>query len=136
VGALGRRSRVVDVIFRVETALFAFVAGLFGVVLSVAWLATRHEFWFRNENLLLLNPLSLFVAILAVLSMWKPRFARPAAIAATIVAGMAVLGLVLKVVPGFTQNNIAMILLLLPAYVAIAFLLWGRREPRAESPVP
>ena len=134
VGGLGRRSRVADVIFRVETAVFALVAGVFGIVLSLAWMVTRHEFWFRNENLLLLNPLSLFVAVLALLSIWKPRFARPVAIAALIVAGMAVLALALKLVPGFRQNNIAMILLMLPAHAAIAYSLWQRREPRAQSP--
>lgn len=133
VGGLGRRSRAADVVFRVETALFALAAGVFGVVLSLAWMVTRHEFWFRNENLLLFNPLSLCVAVLAVLSIWKPRFARPAAIAALIVAALAALALVLKVVPGFRQDNIAMILLMLPAHLAIAFSLWLRR-PRAENP--
>ena len=134
VGGLGRRSRAADVIFRVETAVFALAAGVFGVVLSLAWMVTRHEFWFRNENLLLFNPLSLFVAVLVLLSAWKPRFARPAAIAALIVAGMAGLALALKVVPGFRQNNVAMILLMLPAHAAIAYSLWQRREPRAQSP--
>ena len=127
VGRLGRRSRAAEVIFRVETAVFAVAAGVFGIVLSLAWMLTRHEFWFKNENLLLFNPLSLFVAALAVLSIWKPRFARPTAIAAVIVAGMAVLALALKLVPGFRQNNVAMILLMLPAHLAIAFSLWQRR---------
>lgn len=131
VGTIGRRARAVDVVFRVETALFSFVAGAFGVIVLLGWLITEHVFWFRNENLLLLNPLSLFVALLAVLSIWKPRFARPAAIAAMIVAGMAVAGLALKAVPGFTQNNVALIALFLPAHAAIAYAFW-RLRPSAE----
>ena len=49
--------------------------------------------------------------------------------AALLVAGMAALALVLKVVPGFRQNNIAMILLMLPPHAAIAYTLWRRRVP-------
>ena len=39
VGGLGRDSRLVDVIFRVEVAVFALLAGLAGVVLLLAWMS-------------------------------------------------------------------------------------------------
>jgi len=136
VATLGRRARVADVIFRVEVALFSLVAGVAGLVLVLAWTVTRHAFWFRNENLFLLNPLSLFLAALALLSIWKPRFARAAAITALVTAVLAAVAAVVKVIPGFTQNNIALICLFAPAHVAIAYSLWVRREPRAESLEP
>lgn len=122
VGALGKGgSRAVQVVFRVEVAIFALVTGMMGVLLLLAWMFTRHEYWFRNENLLLMNPLSLFLAALVLPGVWRPRIARGAAITATIVAGAAALGLVLKVLPAFDQDNLALISLLLPAHLAIAF---------------
>jgi hypothetical protein len=136
VGGVGRRARVADVIFRVEAVVFAFLTGALGLALLLAWTITRHEFWYRNENLLLVNPLSLFLFALLVVAHWKPRLSRPAAILAVIVAALAVLALVLKLVPGFSQNNIALIALLLPAHAAIAWGLWQRRQPIAESRVP
>ena len=135
IGGAGRRARVAEVIFRVETAVLSLFAGVAGTALLVAWMATRHEFWFRNENVLLLNPLSLFVAVLALLSMWKPRFARAAAIASALVAAFAVIALALKLVPG-SQNNIALILLFLPAHLAIAYAFWSRRQPETVSRKP
>ncbi len=106
VGTLGRRARFADVVFRVETAVFSLLTGLFGLVLLLAWTLTRHVFWFRNENLLLLNPLSLFLAALAVVA----------------AAGKFI---------GFPQHNVALVCLFLPPHLAIAWSLWRRREPGA-----
>ena len=57
---------------------------------------------------------------------------------AVIIAALSCLALVLKALPWFTQNNLAMILLFLPPHAAIAAGLFQAesREPRAESPVP
>ncbi|MEX2180382.1 MAG: DUF4105 domain-containing protein [Gemmatimonadaceae bacterium] len=127
VGHVGARSRVVDVIYRTEVALWAFVTGLLGLILLLAWAGTQHVFWFRNENLLLANPLSLFLALAALLSVWKPRFARGASAAAIVIAALGVVALALKVIPGSPQDNLPVILLLLPPHVAIAAGLWQRR---------
>jgi hypothetical protein len=136
IGAMGRRARAAETVFRVETAVFALVTGLFGLVLLLAWTMTQHVFWFRNENLLLLNPLSLFLAVLALLSIWKPRYARPAAIVALVTAGLAVAAAIGKFA-GMPQNNVALICLLLPAHLAIAWSLWNRRGySRAQLSVP
>jgi hypothetical protein len=133
VGGIGRRSRLVETVFRGEAAVFALVSGLAGSILLLAWLLTRHEFWFRNENLLLLNPISLFLAALLILSIRKPSpsVARSAAILGWIIAALAAAALLLKPVPGFTQNNAALIALLLPAHLAIAWTLWTRRGASA-----
>jgi len=127
VGAAGRRTALVERIFRVEVAVWALVTGFLGLVLLLAWTSTRHVFWFRNANLLLLNPLSLFLAVTALLSLWRPRFTRAAAMLALVTAALGVLALVLKPVPGFGQQNLALVLLLLPAHLAIALGLWRRR---------
>lgn len=125
----GESSRGFEVLFRVEASLLAFIVGVLGLVVLLAWLVTQHVFWFRNENLLLLNPLSLFLAALVPLSLWRPRLARAAAICAVIVAMLAALALVLKGVPAFSQDNLAMIFLLLPVHFAIAHALWRRARP-------
>src|SRR5688572_9534890 len=95
---------------------------------------TEHVFWYRNENLLLLNPLSLFLAVLTPLSLRRTRWLRPAAICAVIVAMLAAVAAMLKGLPN-SQHNVPLILLVLPAHFAIAFGLWTRargREPERE----
>jgi hypothetical protein len=46
--------------------LWSLAAGLAGLLLSMAWLFTDHTFWYRNENLLQVSPLSLALALLLV----------------------------------------------------------------------
>jgi len=126
IARVGERSSPAEKVFRIEATIWAFITGLLGVVLLLAWLITQHVFWYRNATLLLLNPLALFLAILLPMSMWRARWLRPAAICAVIIAMLGAIALMLKGVPGFAQNNIAMILLLLPPHFAIAYGLWRR----------
>jgi hypothetical protein len=105
-------------------------------VLLLAWTSTRHVFWFRNENLLLMNPLALWLAVTILLSMRRARFARQAAIIALAIAALSVLALLLKGLPTFRQDNVALIWLLLPPSVAIAVGLWrGSPSPAHHATV-
>jgi hypothetical protein len=126
VGIAGLRSRAAEVAFRWEIGVWAFLTGLLGVVLLLGWAITEHTFWRYNENLLLLNPLSLFLMVLAPLSLWRPARTRAAAICAVIIAMLSAAGLILKGLPWFDQQNLAMIALLLPPHFAIAYGLWRR----------
>jgi hypothetical protein len=140
---VGVRSRAADASFRFEVGVWALLTGILGAVLLLGWMITRHSFWYRNENLLLLNPLALFLATLAPLSLWRSRWARPAAISAVLLALLSAVALIVKGLPWFGQHNLAMIALLLPPNFAVAFGLWLRarrmppntesREPRAAS---
>jgi hypothetical protein len=76
--------------------------------------------------MLLLNPLSLSLAVLAALSAWRTRWTRRAAIVAVIVAMLSALALIVKALPAFSQDNIPVILLLLPPHFAVAYGLWRR----------
>jgi hypothetical protein len=128
-GALfAERRRLWDIVFRVEATAWAALTGLLGLLILLAWLTTQHVFWYRNENLLLLNPLALFLAVLIPLS-GRRRWLRPAAICAVLVAMLAAIALILKGVPGFSQDNLAMICLVLPVHFAVAFSLWRRAKP-------
>jgi hypothetical protein len=133
--ASGQVARVpsIEKLFRIEVALWALATGTLGVILLGAWVATQHTFWYRNENLLLVNPLSLFLAGLAPLSLWKPRFLRPAAIVAALIALFAALALMLKGLPWFHQHNLELIALMLPAHFAVAHQLWRRANAKAQA---
>jgi hypothetical protein len=128
---LGERTSVADRVFRIEATLWAAITGLLGLVLLLAWTSTQHVFWFRNENLLLLSPLALWLAVLTPMAMRRDRWARPAAVCAVLIALLSAVALMLKGVPAFSQNNVPIILLFLPPHFAIAYGLW-RRAPNAE----
>jgi hypothetical protein len=133
VGLLGESKRWVDTTFRVEASAWALVTGLLGVVVLGGWSATQHVFWYRNENVLLFNPLSLFLAVLLVMSIRNARWLRPAAVTAALTALLSAVALVAKGIPGAGQDNIALIALTLPPHFAIAFGLWRRASPGRQS---
>ncbi|MGH7677008.1 MAG: DUF4105 domain-containing protein [Gemmatimonadaceae bacterium] len=119
-----RGSSTVDKVFRFEVAVWAFATGLLGLILLLGWAITEHVFWYRNENLLLFNPLSLFLSVLVLISIRRARWLRPAAICAVIVAILAAVAMMMKGLPG-SQNNLPLILLVLPVLFASAFGLWS-----------
>jgi len=125
IGWAGLKSRPAEMVFRFEVGVWAFLTGLLGVVLLLGWAITEHAFWRHNENLLLLNPLSLFLMVVAPLSLRRPRWLRAAAIGAVVVALLGAVAVVLKGLPG-AQQNAPLILLLLPAHFAVAYGLWTR----------
>jgi hypothetical protein len=125
VGVAGNRAGVAEKVFRFEVAVWAMIVGLLGAVVLGGWLFTEHRFWFNNENLLLFNPLALALAVLAPLSIWRPRFTRSAAIVAIVMALLGAVAVMMKGLPG-SQRNVALIALVLPAHFAIAFQLWTR----------
>lgn len=132
---LGERRRPWDIVFRVEATAWAALTGVLGLLILLAWLITQHVFWYRNENLLLLNPLALFLAALLPLS-GGPRWLRPAAVCAVLLAMLAAIALMLKGIPGrtFSQDNLAMICLVLPVHFAVAYSLWRRARPVRARP--
>ena len=129
-GQMGRRSGVAEKLFRFEVGIWALVIGILGAVLLIGWTATQHVFWYRNENLLLINPLELFLAILAPLGLWRPRFTRPAAIVAIVLAMLSAVALLMKGLPG-SQQNLALIAMFLPPHFVIAHQLWYRARTPA-----
>jgi hypothetical protein len=136
IGWVGRRSGAANKIFGLEVALWALIVGILGVVLLLGWMITKHAFWYHNENLLVLNPLALFLVALAPMSLWRTRWSRPVAICAVIIAMLSALALVLKGLPWFHQDNIPMILLLLPPHFAVAYGMWARATPKVQPLAP
>jgi hypothetical protein len=105
------------------------VWGTFGLFLTLVWLFTDHEVAHHNENLFLIN----FVHLGAVpygiklfrgkATAWNGLFWTWAS-----VLGTSVLGLALKVLPWFYQNNWTIFALALPVNLALAATFWEARR--------
>jgi hypothetical protein len=130
-----RRLAVARVAFASIATVTTFVLAFGGLVLAALWVLTDHVSAWRNENLLLFDPLCLLLLpcwIGAFRARWRPsRFALRCAVA---IAGLAGLAWFAKIFPAFPQDNRFWIALLLPVHVAFAAIVWrARREPVAGS---
>ena len=113
--------------FAFAAATIAFALGLGGIVLLALWTLTDHISAWRNENLLLFNPLCILLLpawIGSLRGRWQPsRFVR---ITAILIAALAGLAFFLKVFPAFAQDNRMWIALLLPVHGGLALCLTRR----------
>jgi hypothetical protein len=112
--------------------LWSLVVGVGGAMLVFLWAFTAHRFAGWNENVFQLNLSSLVVAVAMPRGVFRHR--APALDGGlALAAGLAGLGLVAKLVPGFDQANLEVIALLLPGHLG----LWaGRRLLRARLGEP
>jgi hypothetical protein len=119
-GALGRTSRAARRVFGTLAAAWSFVAGVLGVVLIGLWFFTDHWSAGRNENVLLLTPLSLGLVVLLPLALKTPdRWRAAAGRLALLVASLSVLALAIKALPWFHQYNLELIGLILPVHLGL-----------------
>jgi hypothetical protein len=103
--------------------LWSLVCGALGVILLLAWVATKHVFWAQNENLLLLSPVSLALVILVPAALLAGRAVRRTRIVAVIVAATGLIALVLTLTPG-GQPNREIVALILPMHLALVAALF------------
>lgn len=119
-----RAARITLGIIGISVSLFC---GVGGCVLLALWGLTDHVAAWRNENLLLLNPLCFLMLptwFAAFRFNWHPR---PwTLLIAWLIAGLAGLELLFKVLPWFVQANLHWILLWLPIHLAFATVLSRR----------
>jgi hypothetical protein len=99
-----------------------------GALLAGLWAFTDHQAAWRNENLLLFNPLAL--ALLAALpALWRgtpaPAWLRRTAMAVLVGALLAVF---LKFLPWRIQDNLDWIVLWLPIHAALAWAMGRARD--------
>ena len=124
-----RRRAWARVMFTAASATLALALGSGGLVLAGLWLLTDHVSAWRNENLLLLNPLCLLL-LPAWLSALRFHW-RPSAFATRIglvVAFCAAAAFFVKVFPAFRQDNRFWIALLLPLHLGFALVLTQARN--------
>ncbi|HEX3698584.1 MAG TPA: DUF4105 domain-containing protein [Polyangia bacterium] len=109
------------VIFCVVAALWGFILGFVGCFLCFVWAFTDHVVAARNENILLCAPWALLFPVL-LFGVGRGRLvaARRAFAATVAAAALATLGFLLKVYPGFHQDNGQVIALLLPTWYGLS----------------
>ena len=120
-----------------SAAAWSLVVGFFGLLVLLLWTATGHTFTYGNENLLQVNPLSLLLVALVPIALLARRAGRAARLAALATASLSVLGLLLKVLPGFDQMNHDIIALMVPAHLGMLAslqLMLYRGRDMATSP--
>jgi hypothetical protein len=103
-------------------ALLGLVLGLLGLILLLLWVATNHRATHANANILQAAPWALALVPLGV-GLALGRSARAAFLVAASAAALSLLGLLAKVLPGVSQDNLAFIALLLPVWLGLAFAL-------------
>ena len=113
------------------------ILGVPGLVLALMWAFTEHRFAYANENLLLVNPLTLAAAPLGVVLLFK-RCRRTLALLTALwscLAFTSVVALLIKVLPFVHQDNGPLLALALPVNVllALGFILL-RRDPVLPGP--
>jgi hypothetical protein len=124
-----RRQRWARLTCGLMSGVWSLGIGLVGTLIAGLWIFTDHAVTYRNENVLQSNPLSLLVLAgligLALRRAWAPGLA---ARSSQLVAGLALLGFVLQILPGIDQANADIIALLLPVHLAVAWVLtaWSR----------
>lgn len=131
-----RRSRLARVLLGLECSAVGLGVGLPGTVLLLMWALTDHTVTYRNENLLLANPLTLLLAPLGAMLVFGSRRARRWLGRLGLgLAGLGLLGLLLKALPPFNQDNWRLIALLLPVLVGMAgaLRLAQARQPATEG---
>ncbi|MEO8957777.1 MAG: DUF4105 domain-containing protein [Rudaea sp.] len=121
------------VTFAATASMLALILGVGGLVLIALWTLTDHVAAWNNQNLLLLDPLCLLLipaCLASARQRWQPsRFARRLI---TLIAALAILTVLVKLIPAFAQqDNRFWIALLLPVHLALATSLLSSRKSRA-----
>jgi Domain of unknown function (DUF4105) len=135
------RSRLPRVLLGIENALIGLVFGLPGTALLVMGLVTNHTVTFRNENLLLANPVTLVALPMGIALIWgSQRAVRWLRASWTFLSATGAVALLLKAVPLFDQDNWRIIALILPISLgmAAASVVYARavapvREPAVQG---
>ncbi len=120
-----RETRAARIGLATFATVFELACAIGGLVMLFLWFGSEHVAAWRNENLLLLNPLCL----LLVPVLWlraAPTWMRAIA---WLVVGIAGFALFSKILPWFVQANLHWIVLLLPIHLALALAMRPRRAP-------
>jgi hypothetical protein len=125
----GGGGKAAEAIFLALATLWALLAGVAGLVVTWLSLLSGHRAAHQNENILLFNLLALALAVVLPLAIRRGgRILKAARRLALVVAALAALGLLLKLLPWFDQSNLELIALALPIHLG----LWAglrSREP-------
>ncbi|HYN82693.1 MAG TPA: DUF4105 domain-containing protein [Gemmatimonadaceae bacterium] len=120
-------------VFLLVAGIASFAIGIAGTGLIALWTLTNHVHSYRNENVLQATPLSLILAVMILAHLRSgarrdansPLVGRRTLQLAWIIVALSGIGLVMKILPGFYQENHEIIALLLPTHLGLALALAG-----------
>jgi Domain of unknown function (DUF4105) len=119
-GVNGRHSASARYSLLIGGSFYALLAGIAGLIMLGLWVFTDHAVAARNENILQCSDLALLLALTLPFAMGDRSWAlKTARVLALLVGGLSVLGLLLKVLPGFDQQNWQVLALFLPANLGL-----------------
>ena len=124
--------------FGLQQALFGLILGLPGLLGFLMWTFTEHLVTYRNENLLLSNPLTMLLFPLGIAIMFdSARALRWSRVTCYVLAGSSLLLVVLKLLPSFNQDTLMPMALFLPANLgyALAHRTLAQRSSAAPASV-
>lgn len=135
-GHLGKTGkRAPRIVLGLVILLWGVLSGALGFTLFFIGTFTDHLVAHHNENLFLMSPINLALIPLGVmLAAGKPS-AKPRLFQVwTLLAGLTLLGVLLKVLPAFDQANWNLIVLLGPVNVGGALLFWFEKRLTTARP--
>ena len=113
------------VLLGLYTALLGLTLGVLGSALAFLMTATDHDVTFGNENLWQANPLTLTLLPLGVMLAWgSKRAVKWNRLVWSSLAGLSLLGVLVKVLPMCDQANGNVLAILVPLNVGFAALWW------------
>jgi len=107
-----------------------------GLILAGLWGFTDHAAAYNNENVLQANLLALGLLWLVPKAVRGSARGKRAVVLATVVAGLSLLGLLLKLLPAFDQVNGEIIALALPIHLGLAAAVWQLRRSQKTRDLP
>lgn len=110
---------------------YALASGILGLVMALLWSVSGHEVAWRNENLWQFNLAALaLLPLLPAAARGAGSRARTAIALGRIIVACSGLGILLKVLPGFSQQNWDVIALAVPANLGLLLGMMGRQAHR------
>lgn len=134
------RLRGVRALFGLWHVVIGLAFGIPGLLGGLTWAFTEHDVTYRNENMWLANPLTFLLWLLGIgIAFGSRRAQRGAMWVSFALCASSLLGVALKLLPAFNQENFVLVTLLLPTNLGLAWAhhLWRRAEaPPVSTPNP
>jgi len=120
-GWLARKHPAARVGLGISSSLLGLVFGVLGLIVLSFWLFTDHKAAHANANIFLLAPWSVVLAGYGVgAALGWPAATRKALWVVAAAAGFAAIGVLVKALPGLSQDNLALAAFLLPVWLGLA----------------
>ena len=123
----------------VLAALLGTLAGVLGCIFALFWFATNHSIAHANENLLLFPPWALAMPVAIAVAQVRQSWITVVKRLSRLLALGSAIALLLKVLPGFDQDNWMFLAFCVPLWGMLALALdrWSPapvREPKLDGP--